>query len=84
MRKLRAMLIAYREAGGDNAVVLIYDDEHGAALIDALAQVRRRAARAGSAARRQRGHAGRPRSGRRRVRLWRIGHAVIAARAAAP
>jgi ferredoxin len=36
MRKLRAMLIAYREAGGDNAVVLIHDEEHGAALIDAL------------------------------------------------
>ena len=38
MRKLRAMLIAYREAGGDNAVVLIHDDEHGAPLIDALAR----------------------------------------------
>ena len=38
MRKLRAMLMAYREAGGDNAVVLIHDDEHGAAVIDALAR----------------------------------------------
>ncbi|HEY4808800.1 MAG TPA: 4Fe-4S binding protein, partial [Roseiarcus sp.] len=38
MRKLRAMLIAYREAGGDYAVVLIHDDEHGAPLIDALAR----------------------------------------------
>ena len=38
MRKLRAMLIAYREAGGDNAVVLVHDEEHGAALIDALAR----------------------------------------------
>jgi ferredoxin len=38
MRKLRAMLIAYREAGGDNAIVLVHDDEHGAALIDALAR----------------------------------------------
>ena len=38
MRKLRAMLIAYREAGGDYAVVLIHDDEHGAPLIDVLAR----------------------------------------------
>ena len=38
MRKLRAMLNAYRAAGGEHAVVLIHDDEHGAALIDALAR----------------------------------------------
>jgi ferredoxin len=38
MRKLRAMLIAYREAGGDQAIVLVHDDPHGAALIDALAR----------------------------------------------
>jgi ferredoxin len=38
MRKLRAMLIAYREAGGTQAVVLVHDDPHGAPLIDALAQ----------------------------------------------
>jgi ferredoxin len=38
MRKLRAMLIAYREARGDSAVVLIHDEEHGAPLIDALAR----------------------------------------------
>ena len=38
MRKLRAMLIAYREASGGPAVVLVYDDPHGGALIDALAR----------------------------------------------
>jgi ferredoxin len=38
MRKLRALLTAYREAGGGNAVVLIHDEDHGAALIDALAR----------------------------------------------
>jgi ferredoxin len=36
MRKLRAMLIAYREAGGEHPIVLVHDDPHGAALIDAL------------------------------------------------
>jgi ferredoxin len=38
MRKLRAMLIAYREAGGEHPIVLVHDDSHGAALIDALAR----------------------------------------------
>jgi ferredoxin len=38
MRKLRTMLNAYRAAGGESAVLLIHDDEHGAALIDALAR----------------------------------------------
>jgi ferredoxin len=38
MRKLRAMLIAYREAGGEQAIVLLHDDSHGAQLIDALAR----------------------------------------------
>jgi ferredoxin len=38
MRKLRAMLIAYREAGGERAVVLLHDDPHGAPLMDALAR----------------------------------------------
>jgi ferredoxin len=38
MRKLRAMLRAYGEAGGRNAVVLLHDDAHGAPLIDALAR----------------------------------------------
>ncbi len=38
MRKLRAMLMAYREAGGAQAVVLVHDDPHGAPLIDALAR----------------------------------------------
>jgi ferredoxin len=38
MRKLRAMLIGYREAGGEKAIVLIHDEPHGAPLIDALAR----------------------------------------------
>lgn len=38
MHKLRAMLLAYQQAGGSNAVVLLHDGDHGAALIDALAR----------------------------------------------
>jgi ferredoxin len=38
MRKLRAMLMTYREAGGEQAIVLVHDDPHGAPLIDALAR----------------------------------------------
>jgi ferredoxin len=38
LRKLRALLVTYREAGGAHAVVLLHDDPHGAPLIDALAR----------------------------------------------
>ena len=38
MRKLRALLAAYREAGGERAVLLFHDAEHGGALISALAR----------------------------------------------
>ena len=38
MRKLRAMLIGYREAGGEQPIVLLCDASHGAPLIDALAR----------------------------------------------
>ena len=38
MRKLRALLTAYREAGGRQPLVLIHDDAHGVPLIDALAR----------------------------------------------
>ena len=38
LRKLRALLVTYREAGGEHAVVLLHDDPHGAPLIDALAR----------------------------------------------
>jgi ferredoxin len=38
LRKLRVMLTAYRAAGGARAIVLIHDEPHGAALIDALAR----------------------------------------------
>ena len=38
LRHLRALLGAYREAGGKRAVVLFHDAEHGGELIDALAR----------------------------------------------
>ena len=38
MRKLRTLLAAYREAGGENPIVLMHDEDHGTALIDALAR----------------------------------------------
>jgi len=38
LRKLRALLGAYREAGGQQAVVMFHDAEHGLELIDALAR----------------------------------------------
>jgi ferredoxin len=38
MRKLRTMLAVYRDAGGEMPVVLLHDDAHGGALIDALAR----------------------------------------------
>jgi ferredoxin len=38
MRRLRAMLMAFREAGGERAVVLLHDEAHGTPLIDALAR----------------------------------------------
>ena len=38
LRKLRALLTAYREAGGRDAVVLLHDSAHGTPLIDALAR----------------------------------------------
>jgi ferredoxin len=38
LRKLRTLLTAYREAGGTLPVLLLHDEEHGAALIEALAR----------------------------------------------
>jgi ferredoxin len=38
LRKLRALLMTYREAGGVHAIVLLHDDPHGTPLIDALAR----------------------------------------------
>src|SRR3979409_1515828 len=39
MRQLRALLTAYRDAGGQEPpVVLVHDEAHGAPLIDALAR----------------------------------------------
>ncbi len=38
MRKLRTLLATYREAGGENPVVLLHDEAHGTELIDALAR----------------------------------------------
>lgn len=38
LHKLRAMLLAYHQAGGTRPVMLLHDGEHGGALIDALAR----------------------------------------------
>ena len=38
MRKLRVLLMTYRDAGGKQPVVLLHDEGHGAELIDALAR----------------------------------------------
>jgi ferredoxin len=38
MRRLRVLLSTYREAGGERAIVLLHDEAHGSALIDALAR----------------------------------------------
>ena len=38
LRKLRALLTVYREAGGTSPVLLFHDEAHGGALIDALAR----------------------------------------------
>jgi ferredoxin len=38
LNKLRALLSAYREAGGKQAVVMFHDAQHGGELIDALAR----------------------------------------------
>ena len=38
MRKLRAMLMTYRRAGGERAIILVHDVAHGEPLIDALAR----------------------------------------------
>jgi ferredoxin len=38
MRKLRTLLVTYREAGGTDPIILLHDGEHGADLIDALAR----------------------------------------------
>ena len=38
LRQLRTLLSVYREAGGKSPVLLLHDEEHGAALIDALAR----------------------------------------------
>ena len=38
MRRLRTLLAVYREAGGRTPVLLFHDEDHGGALIDALAR----------------------------------------------
>jgi ferredoxin len=38
MRGLRTLLTVYREAGGRTPVLLVHDEDHGGALIDALAR----------------------------------------------
>ncbi len=38
MRKLRAMLLTYREAGGAHPIVLVHDNVHGTPVVEALAR----------------------------------------------
>jgi ferredoxin len=38
LRKLRSMLLTYRETGGANAILLFHDGQHGSELINALAR----------------------------------------------
>jgi ferredoxin len=38
LRKLRTLLGVYRTAGGKDPILLVHDEDHGAALIDALAR----------------------------------------------
>jgi ferredoxin len=38
MRKLRTLLRVYREASGTSPILLLHDEDHGGALIDALAR----------------------------------------------
>jgi len=38
LRKLRTLLLVYRAAGGVSPVLLLHDEDHGGALIDALAR----------------------------------------------
>ncbi len=38
MRKLRALLLTYRDAGGEQPILLFHDEPHGVPLIDALAR----------------------------------------------
>ena len=38
MRKLRTLLSTYRQSGGRDAVLLFHDEDHGGAMIDALAR----------------------------------------------
>jgi ferredoxin len=39
LRKLRAMLLAYRAAGGTDPVVLFHDQAHGTPMLEAMAQL---------------------------------------------
>jgi ferredoxin len=38
MRKLRTLIMVYHDAGGVSPILLIHDEDHGGALIDALAR----------------------------------------------
>jgi ferredoxin len=38
MRKLRILLMVYRQTGGESPIILFHDEDHGGALIDSLAR----------------------------------------------
>ncbi len=84
LRKLRALLTTYAQAGGTRAIVLLHDEPHGSPLIEFAGAAWRRPAGERAAAGRERGDAGRARGGCRRVRLWGIRTALPPARQAAP
>ena len=39
LHKLRAMMLAYQDAGGSGPILLVHDNQHGTPLIDALAHL---------------------------------------------
>ena len=79
LHKLRAMLLAYDQAGGSKPIVMFHDGQHGTPLIDALARHGDRPAGQRAAACRQRGNADRLGSDRRGIRLRRGGCAFPSA-----
>ena len=84
MRRLRALLTTYREAGGSSRGRAPARRRPRHAADRRARALRRRTAGERAAARGQRGDAGRPRGRRRGLRLWRRGGALPAARQAPP
>ena len=84
MRKLRALLTVFREAGGTNPILLVARRRTRQRTDRRAGAPWRGPARECAAARRQRGDADRPRNHRRRLRLRRERRAAARARKTAP